>query len=107
MLRALLGLKPRLSSPNDQKPYDECWDIALNAALDNFPIKAGKHTAKIGPFEVWVCNYPYAYGNRCQTGYPESGLPSLKTRARLYRMIKDASCSSYIDELEYYKNNGL
>lgn len=107
MFRKLLGLKPKLTGSNDQRPYDECWDIALNAAMDNFSIEPSEHTAKIGPFRVWIANYPYAYGRRSQPGHPESGLPSLQTRARLYQMVRDAACAGYMDEVEGYKPDAV
>lgn len=101
-LRKFFGMKPKLTGSNDLRPYDQCWDVALNLAMDRFPVEISAHTAKIGPFHVWTSNYPYCYGHRYEAGYPESGLPSLETRARLYEIVKDKSCTNYIAAIEKY-----
>lgn len=67
-------------------PTDEAWDEALNVALDTHGITSvGYATATVGPFKVWVANYPYAFGRMDGHGC----LPKVATRKRLKRMIGD------------------
>lgn len=68
---------------------DDCWDKILNEALDRFPVEAnGGFYCQVGPYEVWVGNWPYAYGT-CRG----SGLPTVATRKRLRRLICEAECA--------------
>lgn len=65
-------------------PTDWEWDAALNMALDNHSL--GKRSfgyQEVGPFMVWINNYPYGYGNRVSGASDLTGLPSYKTRKRL------------------------
>jgi hypothetical protein len=76
-------LIPRYWTQNE--PTCLVWDKVLNKALDNFPIEyRGGHTCNIGPLQVWISNWPYAYG---YNNRHRSGLPKVATRKRLRRMI--------------------
>jgi hypothetical protein len=81
----------RLFTPSSwiqSAPTDWGWDAALNAGLDKNPIFGdGLFIKKVGVFNVWIGNYPYAFGTRWLNGYDGSGLPSMKTRRRLKRLI--------------------
>lgn len=68
-------------------PTDWTWDKILNELLDEHGVKGlDSHTAKVGHLEVWVSNYPYAYGSPY---YPTKVdiIPSVKTRKRLKSML--------------------
>ena len=48
-----------------EHPYSKHWDIKLNEMLDkenNVKI-VSDFTARVGGMDVWIGNYPYAYGN--------------------------------------------
>jgi hypothetical protein len=65
---------------------DPAWDAALNRALDLFGVgDVGSHRVTVGPFKVWIANYPYAYGSLDTVR--DGGLPRADTRRRLRRMI--------------------
>jgi hypothetical protein len=72
-------------------PTSLVWDAVLNAALDEFGVSDIKsHSVKVGPFTVWVGNYPYEYGK--QSGPVEvEVLPTVRTRKRLYNAVLQAS----------------
>lgn len=64
---------------------DRVWDAALNKAIDAFGVKkVDSYTCMVGPFEVWISNWPYAYGN--QYGVNDL-LPMAKTRRKLRNAI--------------------
>lgn len=65
-------------------------DGILNALLDEYGVSAAdEYTAKIGPIEVWIANYPYSYG---KSYVPEAYvLPTTKTRRRLRKMVNEAN----------------
>lgn len=67
------------------------WDAALNEALDVFGVSnVDRHTCQVGPFQVWIENWPYAYGNK----HPgDTGLPMVRTRRRLRRMVAEGDRS--------------
>lgn len=72
-----------------KKPTDYEWDEALNKALDLHVVEVlSKYEVQIGPFKVWIENWPYAYGKRYANG--SSGLPKVATRKRLRAAIEDS-----------------
>lgn len=80
-------------------PTDDCWDAALNIALDKFGITAIDYlTVSVGPFEVWGSNYPYAFGYDRADGLQR--LPRVKTRMRLRRMLLEQRRQLYIAMLD-------
>jgi len=46
-------------------PYSRSWDIKLNEMLDreNSVEVVSEFWARVGGIDVWIGNYPYAYGN--------------------------------------------
>lgn len=66
-------------------PYSREWDIMLNKLLDkedNVKIVSG-FTARVGGIDVWIGNYPYAYGNPEQLDVR----PSRATIERLHKAV--------------------
>lgn len=79
-----LRLLPRYWFQNNRT--DRVWDAALDKAIDAFGVKkVDSHTCMVGPFEVWIANWPYAYGN--QYGVNDY-LPMAKTRRKLRRAVE-------------------
>ena len=68
------------------------WDRALNKALDAaLPTIDDKFTVTLADGrQVWVENWPYAYGT--EWGHPTKrrGLPTVKTRKRLRDAVEAA-----------------
>lgn len=80
------------------------WDKQLNKLIDSEPDVLRiygdldffrKNTALIGGVEVWISNYPYAYGSPLVCGIECDKLPTPKTRLRLKRYLE-----SYSDKIE-------
>jgi hypothetical protein len=71
--------------------YSKRWDIELNRMIDQdngvidyFSDGVTYFTIKFGEIEVWVENYPYAYGTPNGTkGIPSNIRPSRETIERL------------------------
>ncbi len=81
---------------SQNRPRDNCWDALLNEALDRFEPKFdGGYYCYVGPFDVLVSNWPYAYGT-CEN----SGMPTVATRKRLRRAIQQAQCSELRSRLD-------
>lgn len=75
------------------------WDEVLNIALDRFGITGlDTHTVNVGPFEVWVANWPSAFGYN-RNAYPEV-LPRVATRIRLRDMVLAARFAYYGEIME-------
>lgn len=69
------------------------WDRVLRRALDEGVAHVSAHEVTVGPFTVWVSNYPYAFGyNRAD---PLEQLPSVWTRIRLRRAIEQWQVEQY------------
>lgn len=69
------------------------WDQALNRALDLGVTFVGAHEATVGPFTVWVSNYPYGFGyNRND---PLELLPRCATRIRLAKACEAWQADRY------------
>lgn len=42
-------------------PYSCYWDQMFNKLMDEYDFtNTGKYTAKLGVWEIWIANYPYA-----------------------------------------------
>lgn len=67
-------------------PTDWEWDAILNDLLDKHDPIRGYMTVTIGKVEVWVSNWPYAYGSPYGSGLLDV-LPSVATRKRLRSMV--------------------
>lgn len=80
------------------------WDAELNALLDHHETTNGEYSRRddeytfhINGVDVWVENYPYAYGRRWMTGayYPNAShaMPRRSTRLRLRKLVKKHSAT--------------
>ena len=59
------------------------WDRTLNDLLDTNPVvKFSYMTVSIGAYEIWVSNWPYAYGHIYGPSRVDV-LPKVGTRKRL------------------------
>lgn len=66
---------------------DLVWDKKLNELLDNEKIQDISYaTVTIGKLEVWIGNYPYAYGSLYNRN-DLTGLPKRSTRERLRQEV--------------------
>jgi hypothetical protein len=66
---------------------DWLWDELLNKALDQHgATRSSSYTAKVGSMEVWIGNWPFAYGSPHRPHEAEM-MPSVKTRRRLRAML--------------------
>lgn len=73
-------------------------DSALNTALDKFEItNVTAHETVVGPFTVWISNYPYAFGYNRQDALENP--PFVKTRIRLRKAIETYQRNRYFDAL--------
>lgn len=69
-------------------PTSKEWDAALNKALDSGQIKKlSSHTVDVGPYTVWIENWPYGYGRPRPNGVMVNAMPTVKTRKRLRKAI--------------------
>jgi len=73
------------------EPSCEFWDKALNQLLDGVEsgevkMEMGYATVTIDGIEIWNRNYPYSYGSR--EDYGSKVLPYVKTRKRLFRLVR-------------------
>lgn len=85
-----------------QGPTDWDWDTILNEILDTADkVKVGNHTANIDGVDIWTSNWPYAYGN-CYSY--SSGLPSIKTRHRLRKLIEATRKRQFRETIEKLRN---
>ncbi|UIS25295.1 hypothetical protein [Erythrobacter phage vB_EliS-L02] len=82
-------------------PTDWEWDATLNSYLDRHEPKLDStgHTTRIGPVEVWVRNWPYAFGSPYSPVH-HNVLPSVSTRKRLRRVVRDAQAKAFRAALE-------
>ena len=80
------------------KPTFRPWDYALNKALDKQGItEVGAHTCRVGPFEVWISNYPYAFGYNRNDALEQ--LPLCRTRIRLRKAIMRYQRGKYMENV--------
>jgi|TARA_R100000084_G_scaffold108987_1_gene73382 hypothetical protein len=89
------------------KPTDWEWDEFLNTLMDNHKVDVlCGYRAKIGGYTVWIENWPYSYGDFYgKEGKCGNGLPSVKTRKRLRKMVKEAKKSQFTQTWKE-KDNG-
>lgn len=77
---------------------DRVWDAALNLALDHYAARmVSGYTCQVGPFRIWVSNWAYAYGHRMEDR--GEGLPLVRTRRRLRRMLDQSDGDALAQEL--------
>lgn len=69
------------------------WDKALRRALRMGVTAADRHTAVVGPFTVWIGNYPYSFGYNCDD--PFESLPTVRTRIRLRKALQAYQAVQY------------
>ncbi len=80
--------------------YNEKWDRELNYLLDNYKLKdIDNYTAALNGVEIWISNYPYAYGTVHTNGH--YGRPSRSTIYRLRQRVKVDSMT--VEEIRDYK----
>ena len=71
-------------------PTNLKWDATLNEALDRGVDSIGYCVAKVGGIDVWIENWPYAYGSHYRAfDSLDRPLPTIKTRLRLRAAIDD------------------
>jgi hypothetical protein len=88
----ILRLLPQFWLQN--KPTSNAWDKVLRAAFRKHGlVLVDDHEAKVGPFTIWVSNYPYAFGNDRRD--PLGRLPRVWTRILLRRAIERAQVAEY------------
>ena len=85
------------------RPGSAAWDEALNAALDEFGVtEVNRHDCRVGPFEVWLSNYPYAFGYNLTD--PLEALPRVLTRLRLRREVRKYQAAEYRRQVEEFRS---
>lgn len=67
-------------------PTNYEWDSILNDLLDKHTPEKRNLTVFIGGIEVWVGNWPYAYGSPYHRGVKDV-LPTVETRKRLRALV--------------------
>lgn len=70
-------------------PTSKAWDRILNDLLDKHEViisRDSRFTVTLGGVQVWVGNYPYAYGGP----YEHEVLPKVATRMRLQECVLKA-----------------
>lgn len=79
-------LSPKFWFQNE--PTCKEWDAILNEQIDKYEVEVlDKYTAKIGNLEVWISNYPYAFGSCNRPKYDK--LPKVSTRRRLLKIVNE------------------
>ena len=79
-------LKPKYWFQNTQTCWE--WDKTLNQLLDTYQVQRdGPCHALLGKAQIWVANYPYAYGKLKNFG--DESLPSVATRKRLREALHE------------------
>ena len=78
-------------------PYDAYWDKQFNQTLDEYHFtEIGDYTAKLGPYEIWISNYPYScYGIYTFDQYMAIGTPISYGSEEYLNMIKSHRPSRY------------
>lgn len=79
-----MRLWPKYWLQNSPTNYE--WDAILNDLLDKHDPKPSYLTVSLGNVEVWVGNWPYAYGAPYANGVKDV-LPTVATRKRLRDII--------------------
>ncbi len=82
--------------------YDKEWDILLNEIIDNDYITSREGlTVTAGNIDIWVANYPYAYGYVYRYPYRDYGGLGVKTLRADRRIPSRATVrklKAYVDE---------
>ena len=75
-------------------PYSPTWDAFVLKAIANGDVwRGGEHVAIVGGRDVWVANYPYAFGRP----WPGTVRPSRRT----IELLRDAlAVAPHISERE-------
>lgn len=82
-------------------PTNMKWDATLNAALDRGVDSIGYCVANVGGIDVWIENWPYAYGSYYRGfGSLDRPLPTIKTRLRLKAAIEDFENAKLLAKVE-------
>lgn len=82
---ALIVFFHRIFGESPLYPISEEWDAILNKLMDTYePSKIGDHTCYFGDTEVWISNYPYAFGKLGFYDY----LPKYPTMRRLKKILE-------------------
>lgn len=85
-------------------PTDWDWDATLNEILDNAKeVGLSTYTTTIDGVRIWTSNWPYAYGSFYHNGSNE-GVPSIKTRHRLRKLIEAGRKQQLKETIEKLKN---
>lgn len=75
--------------------YDTCYiyDKNINLAIEKYGIKqVDRYTVLIGDVEIWIRNYPYAFGNVYSDARGDLRLlPAPTTRKKILGMLKHTS----------------
>lgn len=91
-------------------PTSDAWDKELNEALDRYSIRnANGYTAMVGPFEVWIANYPYASGSLYSFKESYKFLPKVATRIRLMKAVdlaRESSEAEFLNDVARIKVRG-
>lgn len=85
-------------------PTDWDWDATLNDILDNAKnIEVSAFTTTIDGVPIWTSNWPNAYGAFYHHGSIE-GVPSIKTRHRLRKLVEAGQKKRLQDIVEKLRN---
>lgn len=77
------------------RPTSKAWDEVLNYALDHQGVlNVTRHEAIVGPFAVWISNYPFAFGYNRDDALEM--LPRVRTQMRLRRAIEQFQKERYM-----------
>lgn len=91
LILRLCGVQP-VTGPRDIHPYSPAWDAFISAAISAGDVTVNdKYHAVVRGVEVWISNYPYAFG---KPAYGLEVLPSIQTRARLHEACVQAVIAS-------------
>ena len=90
------GEQPSQDDPPVSDGSCELWSAELNALLDRHGIAwANVYVARVGSIDVWIANWPYAFGSRYVQAdqrlpdflRPERPPPNMETRLRLRAIV--------------------
>jgi hypothetical protein len=69
---------------------DRTWDTELNDLLDNYDfIEIKEHTAKLGNYEIWISNHPFASFSNYSSSHDSKILPLRRTRLRAWKKLRE------------------
>jgi len=77
-------------------PTSAEWDRELNDMLDNHSVVIKSNfVCEIDGVEIWIQNYPYAFGSPQALSHYRRVLPKIATRKRLLAAVGEASERGY------------